>query len=101
MIFFYLIRLLPLLALFFFFNDTAPTEISPLSLHDPLPIGRLSRLSRQRRNSARPAAGLLRLRRQGANRRQARPALLRPPLRGLQRHRQEDRQRREIGRAHV
>src|SRR4051795_6688660 len=24
--------------LFFFFNDTAPTEISPLSLHDPLPI---------------------------------------------------------------
>src|SRR5260370_28975970 len=23
---------------FFFFNDTAPTEISPLPLHDPLPI---------------------------------------------------------------
>src|SRR3990170_8473433 len=23
---------------FFFFNDTAPTEIYPLSLHDPLPI---------------------------------------------------------------
>src|SRR2546422_10936041 len=23
---------------FFFFNDPAPTEISPLSLHDPLPI---------------------------------------------------------------
>src|SRR3989338_7043305 len=23
---------------FFFFNDTAPTEISPLSLHDALPI---------------------------------------------------------------
>src|SRR3990167_3976598 len=26
--------------LFFFFNDTAPTEISPLSLHDALPISR-------------------------------------------------------------
>src|ERR1039458_955608 len=24
--------------LLFFFNDTAPTKISPLSLHDPLPI---------------------------------------------------------------
>src|SRR2546425_12707544 len=24
--------------LFFFFNDTAPPEIYPLSLHDPLPI---------------------------------------------------------------
>src|SRR3990167_6930063 len=27
-----------LFPLFFFFNDTAPTEISPLSLHDALPI---------------------------------------------------------------
>src|SRR2546422_9160151 len=27
-----------LLFLFFFFNDTAPTEIYPLSLHDALPI---------------------------------------------------------------
>src|SRR3990167_6876727 len=26
--------------LFFFFNDTAPTEIYPLSLHDALPIWR-------------------------------------------------------------
>src|SRR5256886_11977382 len=25
-------------SIFFFFNDTATTEISPLSLHDPLPI---------------------------------------------------------------
>src|ERR1039457_2602719 len=25
-------------SIFFFFNDTAPTEISPLSLHDALPI---------------------------------------------------------------
>src|SRR5258708_32955856 len=29
---------LPSCFLFFFFNDTAPTEISPLSLHDALPI---------------------------------------------------------------
>src|ERR1051326_9568056 len=27
-----------ILFLFFFFNDTAPTEIYPLSLHDALPI---------------------------------------------------------------
>src|SRR2546423_4833545 len=27
-----------MLHLFFFFNDTAPTEIYPLSLHDALPI---------------------------------------------------------------
>src|SRR5258707_15785313 len=26
---------------FFFFNDTAPTEISPLPLHDALPISQL------------------------------------------------------------
>src|SRR2546429_9351652 len=29
---------IPLLSFFFFFNDPATTEISPLSLHDPLPI---------------------------------------------------------------
>src|SRR5260221_8547766 len=28
---------------FFFFNDTATTEISPLSLHDALPILRMTR----------------------------------------------------------
>src|SRR2546430_5667942 len=33
---------------FFFFNDTAPTEISPLSLPDALPISRA-------RSGARPA----------------------------------------------
>src|SRR5256886_14885619 len=27
---------------FFFLNDPAPTEISPLSLHDALPISRIS-----------------------------------------------------------
>src|SRR6202030_4867499 len=30
---------------FFFFNDTATTEISPLSLHDALPIWYWSRVS--------------------------------------------------------
>src|SRR2546426_10266007 len=34
---FYII-LLPTLSLFFFFNDTATTEIYTLSLHDALPI---------------------------------------------------------------
>src|SRR5258708_24959526 len=34
---FYLIRF-PLLSTFFFFNDTATTEIYTLSLHDALPI---------------------------------------------------------------
>src|SRR2546422_9919848 len=33
-----ILLLLPLSFLFFFFNDTAPTEIYPLSLHDALPI---------------------------------------------------------------
>src|SRR5256885_16100457 len=31
---------------FFFFNDTATTEIYPLSLHDALPISRLVRIAR-------------------------------------------------------
>src|ERR1039458_5343982 len=31
-------RPLLLVVFFFFFNDTAPTEIYPLSLHDALPI---------------------------------------------------------------
>src|SRR3990167_6875095 len=35
---------------FFFFNDTAPTEISPLSLHDALPIS--SMLTGQRTMAA-------------------------------------------------
>src|SRR3954452_15469513 len=34
------------LALFFFFNDTAPTEIYPLSLHAALPISRSVSTSR-------------------------------------------------------
>src|SRR3712207_7252759 len=44
--------------LFFFFNDTATTEIYTLSLHDALPISRLRRtrvLVRPARRAARPS----------------------------------------------
>src|SRR3990167_6871269 len=41
-----------LLFLLFFFNDTAPTEISPLSLHDALPILALSEAEGQQKPSA-------------------------------------------------
>src|SRR2546429_9930370 len=34
----YSLILVPLYLFFFFFNDPAPTEIYPLSLHDALPI---------------------------------------------------------------
>src|SRR5258707_13321784 len=39
----FLARLLALFHFFFFFNDTATTEIYTLSLHDALPICRSSR----------------------------------------------------------
>src|SRR2546426_8401477 len=42
---------------FFFFNDTATTEIYTLSLHDALPIS-LRRARRARRSRARDARGL-------------------------------------------
>src|SRR2546425_3955419 len=42
--------MLVLFSLFFFFNDTATTEIYPLSLHDALPIYRRS--SRRSRTAA-------------------------------------------------
>src|SRR3989442_13037220 len=35
-----------MITLFFFFNDTATTEIYTLSLHDALPISRLAHLER-------------------------------------------------------
>src|SRR5258708_15811056 len=40
---------------FFFFNDTATTEIYTLSLHDALPIWRLSRHRQRHRGIARGA----------------------------------------------
>src|SRR5438874_3945512 len=47
--------LLPFKLIFFFFNDTATTEIYTLSLHDALPIFRLAALRRQRRPGTRAA----------------------------------------------
>src|SRR3712207_7014718 len=38
----HMIDLVSLFSLFFFFNDTATTEIYTLSLHDALPISRVS-----------------------------------------------------------
>src|SRR2546422_11536930 len=41
--------MLPMLILFFFFNDTATTEIYTLSLHDALPISWLNRIKGKHR----------------------------------------------------
>src|SRR3989475_4238965 len=38
LLFFFFMIWISLVCLFFFFNDTAPPEIYPLSLHDALPI---------------------------------------------------------------
>src|SRR6267154_3585268 len=45
--------LLEEIVIFFFFNDTATTEIYTLSLHDALPIARVARVV----TTGRPAAG--------------------------------------------
>src|SRR3989449_9980127 len=52
---------------FFFFNDTATTEIYTLSLHDALPICHPARLARRRtvRNSSPGGAGAVGVRRPG------------------------------------
>src|SRR2546425_8663224 len=47
--YFLLLGLVPLILFFFFFKDTAPPEISPLPLHDPLPILVLGHRRRARR----------------------------------------------------
>src|SRR2546426_8362548 len=41
---------------FFFFNDTAPTEIYPLSLHDALPISRTADSACRAASSSTPSA---------------------------------------------
>src|SRR2546422_10036306 len=61
---FTLILILPLFFLFFFFNDTATTEIYTLSLHDALPIFRhpapqLEQCGRDRRLSVRRSGNRL------------------------------------------
>src|SRR5207249_11173828 len=43
------------LVFFFFFNDTATTEIYTLSLHDALPISRVGTLGRARPRGGEPA----------------------------------------------
>src|SRR5258708_34786757 len=44
---FFIIQRTPLSSLFFFFNDTATTEIYTLSLHDALPIWRTTSKSKR------------------------------------------------------
>src|SRR2546429_8951475 len=65
---------------FFFFNDTATTEIYTLSLHDALPISRL-RLRRERRSDSTAAAPAHRGRRRAARRARASPGDARERLR--------------------
>src|SRR2546422_8880120 len=84
-------------SLFFFFNDTATTEIYTLSLHDALPICRRPRSPSTRRGSARAS-------RRAASIRVAPPA--RAPLPAASSHRGCGRSAAhprggEIGRAHV
>src|SRR5256886_7103201 len=66
-VFFFLLLFLQFIFFFFFFNDPAPPEISPLPLHDALPISRdlhangQNRRQRQCRDRAQPpreSAGL-------------------------------------------
>src|SRR3989442_6732336 len=49
-----LLQLAAVITLFFFFNDTATTEIYTLSLHDALPISRRDRGPRPARAAAHP-----------------------------------------------
>src|SRR5258708_17968303 len=48
--FFFVVIHLPLTAIFFFFNDTATTEIYTLSLHDALPISAIDFLGPEERS---------------------------------------------------
>src|SRR2546423_8549423 len=78
----------PHLLSFFFFNDTATTEIYTLSLHDALPISRSTARERPAR-SAPSAQARLRVRRAGAPARPSRrgPARPRERLSFLRAHR--------------
>src|SRR5258708_40166183 len=51
------VPLLPSISLFFFFNDTATTEIYTLSLHDALPIWRFRLIRRRNKCSSRWIGG--------------------------------------------
>src|SRR2546430_13071189 len=74
---------------FFFFNDTAPTEIYTLSLHDALPISASPARRRVRRGPG-PGAGGTVFRRGGAACRRDAARPLRPDARG-RRHRARQR----------
>src|SRR2546427_11098408 len=52
------IERMPLIFIFFFFNDTATTEIYTLSLHDALPISLLAPLPEEARLMARPRSDI-------------------------------------------
>src|SRR2546430_13198730 len=58
MVFLYTISTL-ILFIFFFFNDTATTEIYTLSLHDALPISTLPRCSRPAHGVRLPTAPMV------------------------------------------
>src|SRR5256885_6252163 len=59
LVFFFITIPLKWLSFFFFLNDPAPTEISPLPLHDALPISSCGRHRRRSRASARRVARLI------------------------------------------
>src|SRR5437899_7126704 len=59
------------LYIFFFFNDTATTEIYTLSLHDALPISGFSAIA-QRASASAKAAGLRTVSRKSADRKSTR-----------------------------
>src|SRR2546422_8164672 len=68
---------MPSSSFFFFFNDTAPPEIYPLSLPDALPISRRRDRPHRRSTAPRPTRPRIQVRRPAAALRGARP----PPFR--------------------
>src|SRR2546429_2586731 len=56
----------PHIHFFFFFNDTATTEIYTLSLHDALPISKKENRRKDRKNSENGGSGRLELPARGA-----------------------------------
>src|SRR5256885_9413649 len=77
----------PVTSLFFFFNDTATTEIYTLSLHDALPISH--RRQPGRRSAPAPGPDV------------ARPARLQPPQAAAEHRRQADRKSTRLNSSHL
>src|SRR3712207_7326742 len=80
---------------FFFFNDTATTEIYTLSLHDALPISEADRPSDDRERGDRPARRDLH--RPGRRT----PRWHRLDQRGVRRHRRPDRKSTRLNSSHA